>query len=186
MPLPPPYRVKRLDQLKALRSLERRRVIQALSELGPSSVRDVAEHLDRVPESLYYHVATLEEVGLVVRRGSRPTRSRSQALYELVGLPSIDPAQRSPAFLEALDELCASSLRAATRHLSRSLDEERGRSGPRTHQGVVQTTARLSGTDRKELRRRMAELVDWVAERHDPRQAHGTLVTLAQSTCEDG
>jgi hypothetical protein len=100
-------------------------------------------------------------------------------VYEFVGPITIDPRQRSPAFLEALDELYASSLRATGRQLSRSLEDERGRKGDRVRQGLVQATARLSPKAQRELRARLEELIDFVIESDDATQPETTLVTVA-------
>ena len=185
MPRKENFQLSRLDQIRALRSGERARIVQSLSLHGPSSVRDLATRMGRIPESLYYHVSELVRVGLVHRVGTRPTRNRKEALYDRVGPIAIDPSQRSPAFLEAVGELYQSSLRATGRQLTRSLEEEHGRTGERVRQGLVQHSARLSPKAHRELRKRLDELIDFVIENEDPDEPEVTWVTFAYAATSD-
>ena len=58
--------IRRAEQLASLSSPVRSRIVESLSVHGPSSVREIAERLGRLPESLYYHLRPLVEVGIVV------------------------------------------------------------------------------------------------------------------------
>ncbi|NIM48343.1 MAG: helix-turn-helix domain-containing protein, partial [Gemmatimonadales bacterium] len=64
---------------------------------GRCSVGEVADRLERKPESLYYHVKALREAGLVRRVGNRPGERRSETLYQAVA-PEIvlDQGNRTP------------------------------------------------------------------------------------------
>ena len=56
-------------ELEALRSTVRQGLIAVLEREGPLTVREMAAHLERTPESLYHHVRVLEEAGLLLDQG---------------------------------------------------------------------------------------------------------------------
>jgi DNA-binding transcriptional ArsR family regulator len=116
-PRSPAYVIREPRQLGALRSPERLRLVEALANRGPASARQLAERLDRQPEALYYHLRALAAVGLVVVRGTRPTRRRDETVFGLVAPRLIvDAAQRSPAYAAALVGSTAAILRLAARN----------------------------------------------------------------------
>jgi DNA-binding transcriptional ArsR family regulator len=80
----PTYRIEAPDQLRAMASPARQRVVAGLEALGKVSVRDLADHLGRGPESLYFHIRKLVECGLVEDVGERPAGRRMEWLYRLV------------------------------------------------------------------------------------------------------
>ena len=47
------------EQLQAIASPPRQRLVAALEALGPASVRELAAHLGRSPQSLYFHLRKL-------------------------------------------------------------------------------------------------------------------------------
>ncbi len=59
-------------------------VIDAMSEIGPCSVAELARELGRSPQSLYYHLEIMVAVGLLRQTGSRKAGKRDEALYDMV------------------------------------------------------------------------------------------------------
>ena len=79
---------------KLVMSPVRCEICEALRTLGPCAIRDVAEFLDRPADTLYRHVAQLEEVGIVVDAGTRRRGRHVERLLDLVAddvRPAFDP-----------------------------------------------------------------------------------------------
>lgn len=73
------------DQREALtQSPARLEVMDAMSEIAPCSVAELARELGRSPQSLYYHVEIMLNVGLLRQSGSRKAGRRDEAMYDLV------------------------------------------------------------------------------------------------------
>ena len=84
------------DQLIALSTRQRTKLFQALAHLGPSSVREVAHHLDLAPHSLYHHFKLLAESGLIEVTAERPSGARIEKVYSAVAKNIyFDPAKMS-------------------------------------------------------------------------------------------
>jgi len=112
------YRIQRSEQIEALASPVRQELVDALEVAGPCSIADLAGHLGRAPDSLYYHVRQLESVGLVVRRGSHSTGRRDEILYDVPGRRmQIDTEPRTAREVAGILDLIGSVLRIAHRDL---------------------------------------------------------------------
>jgi len=72
------------EQNKAMSQPVRFAIMNVLGVRRPSSIGDIAQELNRTPQSLYYHVEILIKLGLIKETGTRPGRTRHEALYELV------------------------------------------------------------------------------------------------------
>ncbi len=72
------------EQHKAMSQPVRFSIMNVLGVRPPSSIGDIAQELNRTPQSLYYHVEILINLGLIKETGTRPGRTRHEALYELV------------------------------------------------------------------------------------------------------
>ena len=157
--------IRRADQLAALNSPVRARIVESLSAHGPSSVREIADRLGRLPESLYYHLRPLVNVGIVVFKEKRKVRRRAEAVYQLAARRLvIDPRQRSKEYIEALAGTCSAVLRLADRNYRAAID--RGGfalDGPRRSLMVRHYTLRLNRAGLSRLNR----LLDGVAEMYD-------------------
>lgn len=89
-----------LAQVRALASPVRQRILEVLIRDGVRSVGDLCDDLGTPRSTLYHHVRLLHEVGLIVDRGSRATRTRPERIYGALGgrmrlESSGDPAYRS-------------------------------------------------------------------------------------------
>jgi len=114
---PREYLIRRKDPLHALTSPERRRVLEGLEALGRATVKQLAEHLGRLPESLYYHVRKLGEVDLVVEAERRGSGRRTEVVYALVApVLRLDAERRTKDWLDGLERGLAASMRRTLRH----------------------------------------------------------------------
>jgi len=142
------FRVSDPEQLAALESPLRLQIVDTAAALGPCSVSDLARQVGRKRESLYFHVARLEEVGLLRVVGERGTRRRAETLYETPGReidvehrPGDEDNARAHARIGAANlRLTARDLPAAFRSTSRT-------SGVRRELQVARIKGWLDATD---------------------------------------
>ena len=159
------------SQLRALRTPTRHRVLNAILELGPCSVGDLAERLEWKAESLYYHVKALRKAGLVVDAGNRPGARRAEALYSAVAADIVlDAGNRSSRYLDAVWDTYRAALRVCERALERALHGERGGDGPREDSMLQQLTVRLRPAKAKQLRKMLDDVARFASE-HEVRDA---------------
>ena len=64
-------------------SMVRLEITDAISDLAPCSIAELATELGRSPQSLYYHIDILCKVELIEQVGTRKTGRRDEALYDL-------------------------------------------------------------------------------------------------------
>ena len=64
--------------------------MDAISDIAPCSISELAFELGRSPQSLYYHIDILREVGLINQVGSRKAGKRDEALGWQMAQPSVD------------------------------------------------------------------------------------------------
>src|SRR5262245_59943954 len=79
----PIFTIRSKAQLAAISSPVRQEILDGVQALGPGSIAEVAKLLGRPADSLYYHVRTLERLGLLVRTGERRNGRRDEALYDV-------------------------------------------------------------------------------------------------------
>lgn len=106
-------------QMRALVSPVRQEIVDALVAAGPCSIADLAAHVGRAPDSLYFHIRRLVKVGLVLELNERATGRRPAAVYDVPGRPmrlAYTRAGRDPA----LAGVMSSALRLAGRDFSRA------------------------------------------------------------------
>lgn len=158
------------DQLRAIASPARQRLVAGLEALGLASVRELATHLGRSSESLYFHLHKLIACGLVVDVGERVVGRRTERLYRLVARRlRIAGDVSDPEFCDALAETCRSITRAAERDYCRALEHDgaclqgRGRNLALHHYH-----AHLGPQDRRRLVQMLEEVTSFVVEHNDP------------------
>ena len=174
-------------QVRAMAGPLQNEILATLESLGPSSARQIAEHLGIAPESLYYHLRRLRTAGLLVEQGKRATVRRPETLFSLAaGELVLDPANQQPAFLAALADVQRSLLSMATRLYGRALRRGNAiRSGRRRNLCVIQQNARLGPRDLAELNRKLEDVAAFMAS-HDTPAVEGFLsVTISMSPLRD-
>lgn len=177
--------VERPEQLAALTSPVRLELLELFGMWGPCAIADVAELMDRAPDSLYYHVRKLLKVGLLVRDGERLAGHRFEALYKLVADELEVPRKaKGPKGREMTHKAIDSVLRLAGRELKSALeDDDALDQGPARTLYGRRLRARLSKAALRELNRHVAAVEELFAEatRKPPRAKNSVAVTLIMS-----
>lgn len=170
-------------ELEALRSTVRQGLIAVLEREGPLTVREMAAHLERTPESLYHHVRVLEEAGLLLDQGKRPGKRRPESVYALVARAiQADPRENAPAFLEVLARTYEGMLRLASKRLGEALRSGRARRDGRRRDTVLrQYNLRLDGPALAELNERLQSLSDFLRDQEQQERGGFYTVTFALS-----
>ena len=131
---------------RALASPVRQEIVDALEHVGASTVAELAAHLERAADGLYFHVRALERVGVVERVGERGEGRARAAVFDVPGRPMrLDyagaPAKRVARLGPALDCL----LRLARRDVRRALAHPRtGLDGECRELAVIRVRGRVS------------------------------------------
>jgi hypothetical protein len=95
------FTIRTRAQLAAIASPVRQEILDGVQAIGPCSIAAAAELLGRPADALYYHVRTLERLGLLVQAGTRRNGRRDEALYDVPNRPlriryePADPANRA-------------------------------------------------------------------------------------------
>ena len=118
--------ISRPEHIEALASPVRQRILDRLEVLGPCSVRELGASLRVAPDSLYYHVARLREVGLLAI-GNRPRKDRrAEALVRLASPRwHIDYDPRDPRKARAVMKVTRTLLRQVERDFASGLRHPR-------------------------------------------------------------
>lgn len=112
----------------ALASPLRQEIVDAIVSGGPSTVAQLASALERRPDALYFHLRSLERVGLLRRTGTTGSGRSAAAVYDVPVRPMrLDyggpPPKRTARLGPALDSL----LRLARRDVRRALTHPKTR-----------------------------------------------------------
>lgn len=121
-------KTQRLDQqaqVKALRSAVRQEIVDALQASGPSSVAQLAEITGRAPDSLYYHMRTLHQVGLIRQLEVRPTASRDEVIWDVMANEYRLRGNKIDS-KDGVYEMMEGAIKLALRDLQRAISDDRG------------------------------------------------------------
>ncbi len=157
-----PLKISSEAQVEAIASPMRLEVLHGVMACGSCTMKELAEHVGRLPESLYYHVNKLLQVGLIKEVDKRPTRRRPEAVYRAIAPAlQVDPDERNPGFLKALAKLGAGILRRAERLNGAALERaDTRRAGARRNQLLAQRSTRLSPQALARINARLDELIE--------------------------
>ncbi len=117
--------VKEPRRVAALASPLRIELVGALQTHGPSSIRELALHLDRPADGLYHHVRTLMKAGIVVEKSQRKSGRRVEAVYALTArrvAGRLDPS--SPEGKTPVIRAGVAALRLATREFRAAIESD--------------------------------------------------------------
>ena len=164
------HRIEEPEELRAIASPPRQRLVAALEALGVASARELAARLGRSPQSLYFHLEKLVAAGLVEVAGERPVGRRVEKLYRPVAARlRVAGDLGDPAYRDALAETCRSVSRAARRDYCRALEHEETRlEGPGRNLSMQHYHVHLQPNDRRRLVRMIEELTEFVLAKNDP------------------
>ena len=172
-------------QLAALTSPVRLELLEQFGIWGPCAVADVAAHMERPADALYYHVRKLVQVGLLEIVGRRRKAHRFEDLYKLPAEVIEVPRKTTTARVkQATQKAIEAVLRLAGRELSAALDDETAADeGPqRTFYGR-RLKARLTKTQIRELNKHVnaIEAVFAAATVKPPRDGRTVAVTVVMT-----
>ncbi|MBL8863460.1 MAG: helix-turn-helix transcriptional regulator [Planctomycetes bacterium] len=161
----PLFRIRERAQVEALASPARQEVVDGLQAIGPCSIAALAQDLGRAPDSLYYHVRLLEQSGLVVRRGTRATGRRAEALFDVPGRMVLDQEPRTQRERRALEDVVAAALRIGERDFRAAIDAGRARTarGPRRNTWGGRMKGWLTETELRAARAHVEALSELLA-----------------------
>lgn len=177
------YPIGRSDQLRALASPLRQEIVDALESAGPCSIADLAGHLRRAADALYFHVRHLVRCGLVVESERKQEGRHAFAVYDVVGRPlRIDRGRAAP---RDLARVARGILRLAER------DYERGFSnaalvidGPRRNHWVARAQGWLDESGVAELNRRLEGVLELLRSGSPGRDRTAIAVSFAMTPPE--
>ncbi len=183
MPKEREFLVSTVDQMEALASPVRHQIHLAMEMLGRCSVNQLAERMNRVPETLYYHIRRLEKVGLVEQVANRVVGAREEAIYQLKAKRlRVDPSQTSPRFIRAMAKGSRSLLRFAERSFEQALVRKAERRLiPKRSLRIEQLAVRLSTQDLAELNKRLDSVQEFLfdADQADGKQMYVVTISTA-------
>lgn len=123
MPRPARLQIKSPAAWRAILSPVRREIVEAMQELGPCPIADVAAASGRPADALYRHVSILVKAGFLVDAGTRKGKRNPERLYDAAAndflAPNVrragaaDERQMIAATAEALAKATARSMRAS-------------------------------------------------------------------------
>lgn len=179
-PSPKRLEIGQPAQLEALTSPVRLEMLELFGLFGPCSVTDVARHMERAPDSLYYHVRKLVEVGLLVRSGDRAGTHRSEALYRLPADELEIPREADSADVRRTRRRTIDAfLRLAGRELDAALmDEDAEDEGAGRVLYGRRLRAKISTSALAEVNRHIAAIEDVFAQAKERGEAEGTTVAV--------
>lgn len=161
---PPAEGFLTLEQVRAIGSPPKLDLIDALGTLGASTVSDLANYLAKSPNGLYYHLRKLEEVGLVRSELRRGLSGREEAIYSLAHLSrSINPVQ-NPEYREEVKRGVKLSLLRLERDHDGWVEMMQHDPQARDFGMLSRSRVRLTQESAAELKRRLAEIMQFVSE----------------------
>lgn len=167
-------------------------VVNGLEGLGPSTVGELARHLGRVPETLYYHVRNLVRVGLVIEKEQRPSARRAEMVYALPGpILRIDSENRSAQWIAGLERVVSTTVRDALRDQGAALrDPATVRAGKWREVRFTYTSVRLRKRPLARLNGMLEELAEFLRSEHERGEGRfysvTTLVAPKRAALEEG
>lgn len=175
------YRITRKDQLEALASPVRMAIVDVFHARGKCAISDVAAVLDVSPNSLYYHVNMLSQVGLLVEDSVRKGKRRSETVYRLVR-PRIEMVydSRIEGSAESIARCAASMLRMTERDARASL--ERGDvidDGPARNYHVGRGKVRLTPKGLERLNKIINQMEELLHREGRKKQGDTYAITMA-------
>ena len=109
------YLIEGQPKLATLDSPVRQEILDAIHALGACTVAEIAELLNRAPDSLYYHLKILLNVELVRETGVRQSGLRPETLFDIPGRPMRIKYSADPDVREAIGRIVSGLLRLTDR-----------------------------------------------------------------------
>lgn len=120
------FTIKRDREWDAITSAVRIEIVLGLVSIGPCSIRELAELLERPADGLYHHLRKLEAAGLVVGVDTRVSGTRTEQVYDLAAPNvTIDTDISRKRTRERVARLFKSILQHAQRAMLAALESDR-------------------------------------------------------------
>ncbi|MGI9516652.1 MAG: ArsR/SmtB family transcription factor [Pirellulaceae bacterium] len=180
------YLIRQPEEAEAAFSPIRNQIRLAMEMLGESTVNEIASHLGRSAESLYYHFRILQKAGLVQVAGQQADSGRAETVYRLRAKRiRVDATVRARRFRVSLGRIAGTLLRFAERCYLRAIqDGNTVVDGNHREVRLIQVSARLSRARVIELNRKLLELESFLETADDPRQSRRFVLTMVLSPGE--
>ena len=153
------FEIKSHEQLDAMALPVRTEIVEAVSYLGPCSIRDLARLMDRKRPVLHFHVSKLVDVGLLLEAGERGEGRRRDLLYRTIGGPPYVVYDRDDPFnVEMTIRYSKNVLARAQRQLADSFSSGAAiTDGKSRDTHAMQMTAWLSNSELAQVNRMIEE-----------------------------
>ena len=140
-----------MTMLDALASPARQELVSHLGE-GPATVRELAVALGRTRQALHYHVAVLEQAGLVKGTGWRGSGTARERVYAVTRSRMVATGTYGARDRASARRAVSAALRLTSREIARALASPRlaAGSGPPRF-AALRGKARLTAADLREL-----------------------------------
>jgi DNA-binding transcriptional ArsR family regulator len=120
MPRPAQLRIKSPAAWRTILSPVRREIVEAMQELGPCPIAEIAAASGRPADALYRHVAILVKAGFLVDAGTRKGKRNPERLYDAAAEDFLAPQIRRASATDER-EMMASTAEALAKSTTRSL-----------------------------------------------------------------
>lgn len=116
------FLINSIEQWEVLSSPTRAAIIECLSAIGPSSIKEIAASLGRSAELIHHHMPMLVETGFVVEEEPRQLPRHKERVYADNGKEWVfDPKADPDAFIEGISKMARAWSRANERHIADAL-----------------------------------------------------------------
>jgi hypothetical protein len=160
------YWIKEANQIRALESPMRQEIVDAVAALGPCSIVELADHLGRAADSLYFHVKKLVQVKLLLEQEKRKSGRHVWTIYALPGR-QVRMVYR-PALLGSIQRVVAGAMRLSLREFQQSVAQKGGEfAGPKRNIWGGRMKGWLTESDLQEVNQ-MLERILHLLSRHGP------------------
>ena len=100
----------------------RMEIMDAMSDIAPCSIAELAAELGRSPQSLYYHAEIMVKAGLMRQVGVRKAGKRDEAVYEMTAEHFRLSGNQDPRRHETLLRFNATVLRMSERDYRKAIE----------------------------------------------------------------
>ncbi len=175
--------IRHPEQIRAIRSPERIRILEAMTEHGSLTVKQLGDIMGRVPQALYYHVKELVKVGILVEDCVVKSKRRPEKRYRLKAPKlKLDVHNNSDEIKSEIASIASSLLRSAERNYRESITEhEPVLSGRNRNFASLRFQMKLSPAQIRELNTRLSELETFMNELEPTDSAEEYVVTVVLS-----
>lgn len=151
----------------------RQEIVDAVAAMGPCSILEIADHLGRAADSLYFHVKKLVKVKLLLEVEKRKAGRHTWVIY---ALPSRQVRMvYRPAVMKSIRKVVAGALRLSLREFDRAIAAKTGVfTGPKRNMWGGRIKGWLTDDDLQEVGQ-LFERILHLMNRHGPspdRQVH--------------